>query len=123
MTDPTPDAAEEFDGCSRECRKAGKHTLTWGRCEHGVQPPPTLGHWVTFTADDGNLSIGQASFPLALFLPWAVHLPVTDQHEMLNELAHAAPDNREAVLKAWRLTAGQLADPVRREVLLGGRDD
>lgn len=39
--DPTPksqDDETDFDGCARECRRAGTHTLTWGRCGHATDP-------------------------------------------------------------------------------------
>lgn len=32
--------AETFDGCNRECRKAGEHTLRWGGCELATEPEP-----------------------------------------------------------------------------------
>lgn len=30
----------EFDGCARECRKAGTHTHVWGRCAEAPEPTP-----------------------------------------------------------------------------------
>jgi hypothetical protein len=43
VTAPRPrlqDAPEEFDGCSRECRKAREHTHVWGRCAEASAPTP-----------------------------------------------------------------------------------
>lgn len=49
MTDPIAD----FDGCHRECRKAGKHTLRWGGCEHAPEPEPSITIMRARTASDG----------------------------------------------------------------------
>jgi hypothetical protein len=34
------DVPEEYDGCARECRKAGAHTHVWGRCAEAPEPTP-----------------------------------------------------------------------------------
>jgi hypothetical protein len=43
--------SEEFDGCARPCRKAGKHTLVWGDCEHATEPEPRISIPVSEMAD------------------------------------------------------------------------
>lgn len=48
----------DFDGCNSECRKAGKHTLNWGRCEHAIPPEPTVSMSVVYDDTDGHKSIG-----------------------------------------------------------------
>jgi hypothetical protein len=38
-------SVEEFDGCTRACRKTRVHTLVWGDCERApesARPEPTL---------------------------------------------------------------------------------
>lgn len=58
MTDTT-----DFDGCNRECRKAGKHTLRWGGCEHAPKPEPTVSMSKVYTDPvDGYPSIGYDSY-------------------------------------------------------------
>lgn len=54
----------EFDGCSRACRKAGAHTLTWGACEHAPEPEPRLTVARHVIAGDGDPSIATESIPL-----------------------------------------------------------
>lgn len=62
MTEPTP-AAEDFDGCNRECRRAGAHTLRWGGCEHAPEPEPTVSMSKIYTdPEDGYPSIGFDSY-------------------------------------------------------------
>jgi hypothetical protein len=108
---------QDFNGCSRECGEG--HTYGWGRCELGVQPMPTLRVSRTYTASDGELAGGFDTFPLALFLPWTVHLPVGEQHQMLAELADTPVQDQPSVLAAWAATADSLSDPTRRDVLFG----
>lgn len=48
----------DFDGCNRECRKAGAHTLSYGRCEHADKPEPTVSMSKVYTDTDGYPSIG-----------------------------------------------------------------
>lgn len=48
----------EFDGCNSECRRAGKHTLNWGLCEHAVKPEPTVSMSKVYRDTDGGTSIG-----------------------------------------------------------------
>lgn len=57
--------AAEFDGCSRACRKAGKHTLVWGDCELAVEPEPRISIGGVVTAPDGYPSIVLASIPVS----------------------------------------------------------
>jgi hypothetical protein len=108
---------QDFNGCSRECGEG--HTYKWGRCEFGIQPMPTLRASRTYIASDGELAALFDTFPLALFLPWTVHLPVGEQHQMLAELADTPDGDRPSVLAAWSVTADSLSDPTRRDVLLG----
>lgn len=119
---------EDFSGCNRRCWPRLKppaewaHTLRWGDCAKAEPPPVKPAHFdipVTWTADDGYPSAGWASVPLALFAPWAGHLPPEDQHAMLAEVAGAKPELRPGIVADWQRTAEQLADPLRREVLLG----
>lgn len=119
---------EDFWGCTRRCWPRSKppaewaHTLKWGDCDKAEQPPVKPAHFdipVTWTADDGYPSAGWSSVPVTLFAPWAEHLPPEDQHAMLAEVAAAKPDSRPAIVAEWQRTAEQLADPLRREVLLG----
>jgi len=49
MTSPS---ADDFDGCSRDCRKAGAHTRVWGRCEHATPPEPTVSMARVIEAED-----------------------------------------------------------------------
>lgn len=58
-------AGEDFDGCSRDCRKAGAHTLEWGRCEHAVEPEPRISLGRTIIAPDGFPSIVIRSVPVS----------------------------------------------------------
>jgi hypothetical protein len=47
-----------YDGCSRDCGKAGAHTLVWGRCEFGREPPPPGPVLpVVHLADDGFMAL------------------------------------------------------------------
>lgn len=119
---------EDFEGCTRRCCPNGKppadwvHTLKWGDCGK-AEPPPvrpaTFDIPVTWTADDGYPSAGWVPVPLTLFAPWAEHLPPEDQHDMLAEVAAATAADRAGIAAEWQRTAEQLADPLRREVLLG----
>lgn len=56
-------------------------------------------------------------------LGWLLVLDVDDVREFLTDLeaAHAdrSPDVLRACVAAWRTTAAQLDDPLRRRVLLG----
>lgn len=100
------DETEDFDGCSRDCRTAGAHTLEWGDCEHAVEPPrpdPEFGYWTTVVMEDGSPSITQATIPLLAVLPWAANLTVDQRHEMLEEAATA--DDPAAVIKRWKRRA------------------
>lgn len=102
MTAPT----EDFDGCARECRTTGQHTLEWGRCEHAEQPPrpdPEFGWWRVIDDADGERSIVQASLPLTAVLPWAEHLAVDERHQMLEEAADSGEP--ALVIDQWRRTA------------------
>lgn len=55
--DEAPTAADAFDGCSRGCRKLGRHTRESG-CEFAPPPPPPMPVLpVTFIAEDGILSL------------------------------------------------------------------
>jgi hypothetical protein len=47
----------DFDGCHLSCRKAGKHTYTWTRCELASPPPPTVSMTHITTEDDGSSHI------------------------------------------------------------------
>ena len=47
-----------FDGCRRDCRKKGTHTLVWGECEFAPRPEPTVSMSKVYTAADGHPSIG-----------------------------------------------------------------
>lgn len=101
-----PDTPDDFDGCSRLCRKRGAHTLKWGDCEHAVEPPrpePEFGYWTTVMMDDGYPSIAQVAIPLLAVLPWAKNLTVDQRHEMLDETAHA--DDPAAVIARWKRRA------------------
>lgn len=59
------DDNEEFDGCSRECRKTRKHTLVWGNCELAVEPEPRISIGGVVTASDGHPSIVLRSVPVS----------------------------------------------------------
>jgi hypothetical protein len=112
-----PDAVDDFDGCSRLCRKRGAHTLKWGDCEHAVEPPrpdPEFGYWTTVMMDDGFPSITQAAIPLLAVLPWAVHLTVDQRHEMLEEAASA--EDPAVVIKKWKRRADARA-PIQINML------
>lgn len=119
---------EDFAGCTRRCCPNGKppadwtHTLKWGDCDKAEPPPVKPAYFdipVTWTADDGYPAAGWESVPLTLFAPWAEHLCPEDQHAMLAKVAKTRPDERAKVVADWQRTAEQLADPLRREVLLG----
>lgn len=63
---PPDDQGRAFDGCNRECWKAGAHTLTWGLCAHAVEPPLTVGMSVVYIdPEDGQPSIGFDRFTVA----------------------------------------------------------
>lgn len=49
---------EDFDGCTRDCRTAGRHTLVWGRCELAEPPEPTVSMSRVYADTDGGQSIG-----------------------------------------------------------------
>lgn len=86
-----------------------------------TEPPvkPAVFHIpVTWTATDGYPTAGWESVPVTLFAPWAKYLTPGEQHSMLLEVAEASPNERPEIIADWQRTAGQLADPVRREVLL-----
>lgn len=55
MTTETP---PDFDGCNRDCRIKGAHTLVWGGCEHAPRPEPTVSMSVVYRDTDGHNSIG-----------------------------------------------------------------
>jgi hypothetical protein len=60
MTETTP---ADFDGCNSRCRRAGKHTLTWGLCEHAARPEPTVSMSKIYTdPSDGHPSIGYDTY-------------------------------------------------------------
>lgn len=123
---------EDFWGCSREeCWPRNKpesewaHTLNWGHCAKAAYAdmrPATLDIPRVWIGDDGYPVAGWASVPLALLVPWAENLPAADQHTMLEEIATAEADARPELVAQWQRTAEQLADPARREVLLGEYD-
>jgi hypothetical protein len=51
---------EEFDGCKRACRTAGRHTLVWGDCSaapESARPEPKLTVMRTRIAEDGYPSL------------------------------------------------------------------
>lgn len=52
MADPT--TQPDYDGCSRDCRIRGSHTLAWGSCAHATEPEPTVMFLRHFTASDGE---------------------------------------------------------------------
>lgn len=119
---------EDFQACSRDCwprtspESQWLHTLVWGRCAIAVEPEPqpaTVDISRVDVAPDGAPSMSWTSVPLALFAPWTEHLPPSDQQDMLKEIADAEPDNRPQIVAEWKLTAEQVADSLRREVLLG----
>jgi hypothetical protein len=97
----SPDAVDDFDGCSRRCRKAGTHTFKWGDCEHGVRPEPRLGFFRTATGVDGHLYAYEADIPLAAVLPWVKHMTVDQRWTMLEEISDAY-DPAEAVQRWYR---------------------
>jgi hypothetical protein len=97
MTEET----DGFDGCARPCRKAGKHTLKWGDCEHGVRPEPRLGFFRTATGEDGHLYGYTADMPLAAFLPWVKHLTTDQRWTMLEEVSDA--QDPAATVQRWYL--------------------
>lgn len=102
---------EDFDGCARECRKAGVHTLKWGRCERAEEPPrdpPKFGWWRTVDGGDGFLSLVKASLPLVAVVPWAAVLSVDEQHRMLEEAADG--EDPAGVIERWRRIAEARAD-------------
>ncbi|MET9222388.1 hypothetical protein ABZX65_26990 [Streptomyces sp. NPDC003300] len=51
-----PESAD-FDGCSRDCRTSGVHTLTWGRCEYAAEAEPAVTLMRTRLMDDGMPAI------------------------------------------------------------------
>ncbi len=112
MTDETPD---DFDGCSRPCRKRGVHTLTWGECEHGVRPEPHLGFFRTATDADGELYGYTAKIPLAAFLPWVKHLTTDQRWTMLEEVGDA--EDAAACVQHWwaKTVPAQQAEAERAE--------
>jgi hypothetical protein len=96
------DESDDFDGCSRDCRTAGAHTLAWGACESAVEPPrpdPEFGYWRTFDAGDGCLSISMATIPLLAVLPWVKHLTVEQRWQMLEEISDA--EDPAAMVQRW----------------------
>ncbi len=62
MADPTP---LDYDGCSRDCRIRGSHTLAWGSCEHATEPEPTVAFLRHFTASDGKPALGTVTFTVS----------------------------------------------------------
>ncbi|TYK45188.1 hypothetical protein [Actinomadura decatromicini] len=100
----------EFEGCARECRKAGEHTLVWGRCGHAPEPvPPSkddlrgllvaaglTSH--TVTADDGYPAVvlhsadEAADRALQVFQRWMFGTPeeIADRE---TEAAQRTPDD------------------------------
>lgn len=118
----------EFSGCTRRCWPRSKppaewtHTRKWGDCGKAEKPPTkpaTFDIPVVWTADDNYPAAGWTSVPVTLFAPWAGHLSPEDQHAMLAEVAGSKPELRPGIVADWRRTAEQLADPLRREALLG----
>jgi hypothetical protein len=97
------DEHEDFDGCSRLCRKRGEHTLKWGECEHGVRPSPTLEFFRVVTMADGYPACVYNPIPLAAILPWAASLTVDHQHQMLEEAADA--EDPAACIEKWQRRA------------------
>jgi hypothetical protein len=100
---------DEFDGCSRLCRKRGQHTLKWGECEHGVRPPPTLDFFRVVTMADGYPAGAYNPIPLTALLPWAASLTVDQQHQMLEEAAEV--EDPAAVIARWKRKGGLAAPP------------
>lgn len=96
----------DFDGCARECRKVGEHTLAWGRCEFAVEPPPEdpeFGWWRVVEAGGGGQCVVQASLPLLAVLPWAAQLDVAERHRMLAEATDSS--DPAGVIERWRRVA------------------
>lgn len=56
--------ADDFDGCSRACRKTEAHTYTWGMCAHAPEPEPRLTVARHVIAGDGQPSIAMEGIPL-----------------------------------------------------------
>jgi len=103
MPDAAPPPSGDFDGCSRDCRTTGTHTLVWGRCGHASEPPrpdPEFGFWRTTVMQDGHPSLSKASIPLLAVLPWAARLSVDERWQMLDEAADARDPT--ACLRRWR---------------------
>lgn len=94
--------SEEFDGCTRQCRKKGAHTLVYGQCEFGEKPRPTLDFYVVENGDDGYPVGYIISIQASVFLPWLDGLPVEEQYKLLEKVAKAQPDKRRAVLESER---------------------
>lgn len=60
MTEQTRPA--DFDGCHRDCRRKGAHTLRWGGCEHAPRPEPAVSMSKVYRDTDGHNSIGFDSY-------------------------------------------------------------
>lgn len=55
---PTPSTEASFDGCRRECRQHGTHTMRYDACALAEQPAPRPPHvWEVGTAADGGPSV------------------------------------------------------------------
>lgn len=46
-------SSTEFDSCFRGCRKAGRHTMVWGECQHAPRPEPSVSMSKIITGPDG----------------------------------------------------------------------
>jgi hypothetical protein len=58
----TEQAEPDFNGCNRDCRIKGAHTLIWRLCEHAPKPEPTVSMSVVYQDTDGHPSIGFDTF-------------------------------------------------------------
>lgn len=97
----------DFYGCSRDCLNQGTHTLKWGSCEHAQRPAPHLGYFRTAAGEDGSTYGYTAEIPLLAVLPWAKHLTVDQQHQMLEEASDS--DDPAAVIAKWKRQASAQA--------------
>ena len=100
---------DDFAACSygSECWRTGVHSLKPRECHYAERPAPEFGYWRTFDPGDGCMSLAMATIPLAAVLPWAEHLAVDQQHQMLGEAADA--EDPAAVIKRWKRRAGARA--------------
>lgn len=91
---------EEFDGCSSQCRKKGKHSLVYGSCELGQQPKPTLGFFVVEDGEDGYPVGVIIPIEASVFIPWLDDLSLNDQYALLERLARAQPKQQRIIIES-----------------------